>query len=340
MPYRNGQFPASALVPVPGLPGARLTPAAAASWGRVCAQVHAAYGWTPMLTGPLDAYRPLSGSYYAQTETFLRRYVRRDTGSGDRRYYDSDGNGVKEAFWRLAGQAAAAVPGTSNHGWAKACDVTGLGGFDGTRYHQFAAIARRNGWTNTEGASIGEAWHWVYAEAADTVAHTVATGGSVPATPTGSLPDPLNPTQEDDMAIYLVGDRAPDVFALDTVTGYRRGVGTLEYSIVVAAGVPVTRLAQADLDALPKISAEGNTLDKLRVEVRYGTEEARAQTATLVAAIAAGADVDEVAIAKALAPLVVPQVVAAVAAKTTLTPAQVQAATAAALRDVLGSLKP
>jgi len=197
----NGRLPDSALVDVAGCPGARLTPATAASWAAIRVEVHALYGWTPELAGPLDAYRPLSGGYYCQHETFLRRYVRRNTGSGDRRYYDSDGNGVREAFWRLIGQAAAAVPGTSNHGLGTTADVANLGGFSGKRYGQFAAVAIRNGWSNAEGRRVAEAWHWSNISAT-AVGNVIATPGAVASAPATAAPAPLIPTvQEDDMLI-------------------------------------------------------------------------------------------------------------------------------------------
>jgi len=182
----NGRLPDSALVDVAGCPGARLTPATAASWAAIRVEVHALYGWTPELAGPLDAYRPLSGGYYCQHETFLRRYVRRNTGSGDRRYYDSDGNGVREAFWRLIGQAAAAVPGTSNHGKGTTADVANLGGFSGVRYRQFAAVATRHVWSNAEGRRVLEAWHWSNVSAAPVSNPIGSTGNATSAAPTAA----------------------------------------------------------------------------------------------------------------------------------------------------------
>jgi len=66
-------------------------------------------------------------------------------------------------------------------------------------------------------------------------------------------PAPTPTTQEeDDMALYLVGDKAPEVYAFDTVTGKRRYVTHAEYLALDAAGVKVKRIPQARLDALPK----------------------------------------------------------------------------------------
>ncbi|MEV8029629.1 hypothetical protein [Cellulosimicrobium funkei] len=64
----------------------------------------------------------------------------------------------------------------------------------------------------------------------------------------------ITTTQEDDMALYLVGDKAPEVYAFDTVTGERRYVAAAEYLAVTAAGVQVRKIPQSRLDALPKVA--------------------------------------------------------------------------------------
>lgn len=182
--YTNGRIPDSALATIPG--GGRLLAAVAVTWLAICAEVYRLHGWTPAPTGPLDAYRPYDGNYYAQVETFLRRYERRASGAGpfgDVRFW----NGVR--YVRVNGDAAA-VPGQSNHGWACAVDVTGLGGFGSTRYRQFAAVAARYGWTNTEGSRIGEPWHWVDVGNAHLVANGLTDLGVLPDLPSVTNPEP------------------------------------------------------------------------------------------------------------------------------------------------------
>jgi hypothetical protein len=184
----NGRIPDWALTPIPG--GGRLLADAAVRWLAICAEVDRLYGWTPKPTGPLDSYRPYSGNYYAQLETFQRRYSRTRIAGRPTKVW----NGV--TYWLRPGQATAAVPGTSNHGWACAVDVTGLGGFDGLRYRQFAAVANRYGWTNSEGRRIGEPWHWVDVGTAHLVANGLFDLGAVPNAPSINAPTPI---EEDDL---------------------------------------------------------------------------------------------------------------------------------------------
>lgn len=201
MGYSNGQIPDSDLVTIAS--GARLLPGPAAGFTWICDEVERRYGWRPRPTGSFDGYRPLAGNYYAQTETFERRYRRQDVGVGpfgDRRLWRGRG-----WFVRWNG-AAAAVPGTSNHGWACAVDVADLLSFTSARYRQFAEVAAEVGWTNAEGRGIGEFWHWVDVGNAHLVKNGLSTAGVVPAFPGVSAPAPLaRIDQEDDMP-YVVRD--------------------------------------------------------------------------------------------------------------------------------------
>lgn len=197
MAVLNGRLPASSLSAIPG--GGQLLSAVAVAWAAICAEVHRIHGWTPTPTGPLDAYRPYDGNYYAQVETFLRRYSRTRIAGRPTKVW----NGV--TYWLKPGQATAAVPGTSNHGWGCAVDVTGLGGFSSPRYEEFADVASRYGWTNSEGRSIGEPWHWVDVGNAHLVKNGLTVGGVIPVVPDVTAPAPL---EEDDM--YTDADRARD----------------------------------------------------------------------------------------------------------------------------------
>lgn len=168
MAAQNGRLPDSVLAPIPG--GARLLTSVAVTWLAICAEVYRLHGWIPRPTGPTDGYR----TYAVQVATFNARYTRTRLPGRPTKTW----NGV--TYWLLPRRAPAAVPGKSNHGWGAAVDVTGLGGFDGVRYRQFAAVAARFGWTNSEGRKIGEAWHWVDVGTANLVSRGLLDLGQVP----------------------------------------------------------------------------------------------------------------------------------------------------------------
>jgi hypothetical protein len=181
-------------------PGLYLTPLAAESWLVIVAGVREQFGWTPHLT---DAYR----TYAKQVEIFTDRYVRQATGGGyygDVRWW----NGVR--YVRRAGTAAAAVPGTSNHGTATAVDVADLGSFGSARFNEFASVATRNGWSIAEGRSVGEPWHWTK-NSASYANNPVQSVGGVPTVPDIAPIEPLEddmPLNQDDQDIIfrLVSD--------------------------------------------------------------------------------------------------------------------------------------
>jgi len=161
----SGRLDTALLVSVGG--GQALRADAAAAWLAVVAEVRAQFGITLSLT---DSYRP----YAVQERIFRERYTTAYvTGIDPRRW-------LGQTWWRLPGNSSAAVPGTSNHGWGMAIDVTGLGGFNGSTYAHLAAVAPAHGWSNWAGRQIDEAWHWEYSPAAD------------------AFPTPA-PAQEDDM---------------------------------------------------------------------------------------------------------------------------------------------
>ncbi len=149
-----------------------------------------------------------------QEATFRARYqtsyVQYATGKVDRRVW----NGV--AYYRKPGTAAAAVPGHLEPRLGIAVDITGLGGFDGTRYKQLSAIAVPLDWSNTEGRSVGEAWHWTYTGPAEATSNDTAITGAVPAAPDLIAPDPI---EEDPMsAAESVALLTQIVAKLDTTT--------------------------------------------------------------------------------------------------------------------------
>lgn len=92
--FANGRYPASALAPIPG---GRLAKPYAARWNLMCFISRAREGSCPMPNGPLSSYRDLAGQVY------MRR------------------------LWCARGKCGnAAVPGNSNHGWARAVDNNNL----------------------------------------------------------------------------------------------------------------------------------------------------------------------------------------------------------------------
>lgn len=183
----NGLLPPSLLVDCSPPAGSRLRAGAAESLARVRAEVLRLHGWLPMPTSAMDCYRP----YHIQERIFLQRYTTEWVTGIDPRWWRG------RQWWRLPGTASAATPGRSNHGWGLAVDITGLGGFDSTRHAQWSAVAKAHGWSDSEGRSIREPWHWVYVGPADTVSNP---GPSLPTVPTVPTPTTPTPIPEDIMA--------------------------------------------------------------------------------------------------------------------------------------------
>ena len=151
----NGTLTSSELAGVYGVH--RLRSDAAASWLRLCNH----FGRQIAIT---DSYRPLA----LQKKIFLERYTPAKTGAGpfgDVRFYA----GVRYA--RVRG-AAAAVPGTSNHGLGLALDVAdGVNRGSGEAWDWLNRYAGVFGWSNPAWAKTKnyfEPWHWEYNPAKDT----------------------------------------------------------------------------------------------------------------------------------------------------------------------------
>lgn len=121
----NGKLDGSILVGIPGQAGGptiRLIPPAARAWRAMQAAALAA-GHTLKATSASDSYRP----YDVQERIFRQRYTTTFLSGRPSRVW----NGVR--WYQKPGTAAAAVPGTSNHGWAAAVDTgTEIDGDAGT----------------------------------------------------------------------------------------------------------------------------------------------------------------------------------------------------------------
>lgn len=163
--YVNGSLPKAILKPLDGnnlaLPGdpAVLRADAADSWNRARKEVLAKTGYDLTVRGWMR-------SLADQEKFFFQRYKRGAYSPyGDYRSY----KGV--TYGRTNG-AAAAIPGTSNHGWGLAIDVVdfgSVGNFNHPRRVAAIAILKKHGWTDTEGrGKIQEPWHLVYDPNKDT----------------------------------------------------------------------------------------------------------------------------------------------------------------------------
>lgn len=183
MAYPNGEIPLSDLVMTTA--GVRLRSDAAASYERLSKEFNKVHG--PMYVS--DGYRARNdGGNFSQEAIFLDRYRPQASGNGpfnDVRWY----NGKRYVRHK---SAAAAVPGTSNHGWGVAADfASGINAsFTSPQYRWMAQNGPSHGWTNTEGRGINEPWHWVYNPANDQYRNS---GGGE------SVVTPTPPSEEDDM---------------------------------------------------------------------------------------------------------------------------------------------
>lgn len=178
------QITAAQCQPLTTSPGLALRADAATAWDAACT----AFG-TVLLTG---AWR----SYETQERLFRERYV-----PGNHRGkpgYTSDVRTWQGQPWtRRAGTAAAAVPGTSNHGGGIAVDVktrrsagdplypqaavfTSFKDPDRTRFLQVAAPY---GWADDEGRSVQEYWHLTYYPGRDKHPSTAATTAAATTAP-------------------------------------------------------------------------------------------------------------------------------------------------------------
>lgn len=159
--YENGSVPMSVLAPLDGQPQAFLRKDAADAWNRAKAEAL-------RKTGILLTVRGWNRTMEEQRRFFFERYQPQAVGGGpfgDVRWYQDI------RYVRVRG-AAAAIPGTSNHGLGLAVDVNdygGVGEFGNARRVATFPILARHGWTDSEGRGpIREPWHLVYNPASDT----------------------------------------------------------------------------------------------------------------------------------------------------------------------------
>lgn len=186
-PSLNGAMPPSTMARVPWDAIERVQVAALPSLVAMNAAYRRETGRNLDVT---DSYRALDG-YYGQVQTFLRRYRVQAIGSGtfgDVRWWQG------RRYVRHSSAGAAAVPGTSNHGWGLALD--------------FGPQSR--GWVQRNGARFG--WHWPtwarsgasyepwHIEAGADVLLVTNPGPTVPTVPSTPTPAPITERDWLDMA--------------------------------------------------------------------------------------------------------------------------------------------
>lgn len=204
--YANGFIPLTDLRGVPAIGGqtAWLLPPAAESLLDVMDTIERRHAWECLVTSAGDGFR----SYARQVAVFTSRYRREysvvwQNGRQivDRRVWDdayARKRGLAGTYYRYTG-AAAAIPGTSNHGKGSTADLSGLGGYGTTRFNQAAAILTAAGWSNAEGRSVSEPWHWTFLGGATSVTNTNTIPGVSIAAPTVTAPAPL--TEPEDIMV-------------------------------------------------------------------------------------------------------------------------------------------
>lgn len=83
-----------------------------------------------------------------------------------------------------------AYPGTSNHGWARAVDVSGYGALNSARHIWMQQNGPSYGWSWATGKASNESWHWEY------VGPITTTAGDGGVTPFPPEPEPETENEE------------------------------------------------------------------------------------------------------------------------------------------------
>lgn len=187
----NGRLDPAILEEIPGLAGGptiRLVAPAARAWRAMTAAAQRD-GIVLKASGPADSYRP----YAVQERIFRQRYTTSPLAGRPSRTWDG------ARWWQKPGTAAAAVPGTSNHGWALAVDTgTELDGDAGTE----SIDDRTLDWLLAHAATYG--WSWELQSERWHIRYVA--GDSPPPAVTAFDPD-----QEDDMFTDKDRQRLEDV---------------------------------------------------------------------------------------------------------------------------------
>lgn len=204
---QNGRLPDAILVSTPGQAGGalvRLVEPAARSWRALCAAALTA-GHVLKATSAADSFR----SYAIQERIFRERYT--TTYLAGRPY--KTWNGVR--WYQRPGTAVAAVPGTSNHGWALAVDTgeerdsdAGAESLDSATLGWLLANEETYGWSHEVQS---EPWHLRYFPGDQIPAAVLAyEQGTAP------QPPPAPPAQEEDTRMFLARCKGtPEVWLIE-----------------------------------------------------------------------------------------------------------------------------
>ncbi|MFL6167775.1 MAG: M15 family metallopeptidase [Ornithinibacter sp.] len=235
--YQNGYIPASAMCPIPWQTVDHLRCDALAKFAALNALYKATFGANICVN---DAYRS-----YAKQVT----------------------------LYNELGPNVAAVPGTSNHGWAIAADLgCGVGIFGNARHVWFSENAPKYGWAQPtwalQGSSRAEAWHWQYfgAYTAPTVPATTKAATTAIIGITGTWPRIATVTIRAKAtgkvmagASVTIKRRATTTTAYTTVGTYKTNTaGQLAYKYYPSVPTVVVMSYAGSATALP--SAAGVTL--------------------------------------------------------------------------------
>lgn len=219
-----------------GQPNGRLPPGLLVHVGPVVDLIApAARGWAAMNAAATKAGVPLSSvssyrTYAVQVSMFTERYTRTYLPGRPSKVWNG------QRWWQKPGTAMAAVPGTSNHGWA--CAVDNLGAKVGSA---------RLGWLIANEVSFGfshevqsEAWHvrwWAGDRIPGRVLDYEAT----------LHPKPPPPPEEDDMPIIITAnDRGPRLLDAPTFVP----LDSASLTSARKAGLKEVELTPADYDEL------------------------------------------------------------------------------------------
>lgn len=244
---RNGRLDPAILVATPGAargPTVVLVRPAARSWRAMTVDA-ARHGHVLKASGPTDSYRP----YSVQLSIFLDRYRTYNTGSGVSTVW----NGRR--WWKLPGVAAAAKPGTSNHGWGLAVDTgeerdgdTGTESMDAGTLNWLVANELRYGFSHE---IQSEPWHIRYVAGDNIPPATLAYERSLTTTP-----PPTVPTQESEM-YFLSAKSDPGVWFFEP--GRRTLANDLTDRARLAAAAGIPNVVAEVSDGLFSALADGRT---------------------------------------------------------------------------------
>lgn len=242
MAYANGKIPYSAMTALST--GGHLLAAAAAAFEvwRIQA-ARAGYDLRP--TSSSDTFRP----YDVQERIFRDRY-RAGNFRGQAGFTTDVRTWNGQPWTRRAGTAAAAVPGTSNHGKALAVDIKNAGAFGGPFHAWMSRTGPALGWSNTEGRSVNEPWHWVHS-GARLVDNPITGGGSVTVPNIPGAPAPITP--EDFMSALSDAEQRELLDAIRQTRDYVGARGGSNTKTEDSVGYKVNDIQKALTRDLPAI---------------------------------------------------------------------------------------